>query len=215
MQEEIDLKFRAAWDVFSMTCSRFLATEATYQAWFAHYLISQFGIDRVAREPIIKSSHFDETEWTAKVGRGELKLDIVVTREPGIHLPHYANERDRSIDGSGLHRLASMAIITELKVTATQGVGGEHGEIARDAYKLSVLLRALERSGVRADQLPRAYLCVLDNHPRKGYERKYLDKRFAGLGHDPAIEILSTPHRRSTAPGSQRRHSHGGMWYED
>lgn len=49
--EDIDRKFRAAWKVFAETCVNTLVPEATYQAWFAHYLISQFGIDRVAREP--------------------------------------------------------------------------------------------------------------------------------------------------------------------
>jgi hypothetical protein len=44
--ENIDAKFRAAWEVFGRTCAGAVAPEATFQAWFAHYLISQFGIDR-------------------------------------------------------------------------------------------------------------------------------------------------------------------------
>ena len=44
--EELAAKFEAAWLVFGQTCSHFVAPEATYQVWFAHYLISQFGIDR-------------------------------------------------------------------------------------------------------------------------------------------------------------------------
>lgn len=47
--EDIAAKFTAAWEVFARTCSAAVAPEATFQAWFAHYLISQFGIDRVAR----------------------------------------------------------------------------------------------------------------------------------------------------------------------
>lgn len=50
--KKIGAKFRAAGEVFARTCAAAVAPEATFQAWFAHYLISQFGIDRVAREPI-------------------------------------------------------------------------------------------------------------------------------------------------------------------
>lgn len=190
MREEVDLKFRAAWDVFSATCSRFLAPEPTYQAWFAHYLISQFGIDRVAREPMVKKQHFVESAWKAKVAGDHVRLDVVVTREPGVHLPHYANRWDRSGDGSGLERLRGMAAISELKVTATQGEGQDHGEVARDAYKLSMLLDELRSSGVPEDQLPLAYLCVLDNHPRKTYAEHTLQRRFEALDHDPKVTLL-------------------------
>lgn len=190
MREEVDLKFRAAWDVFSATCSRFLALEPTYQAWFAHYLISQFGIDRVAREPMVKKQHFAESSWKAKVVGDHVRLDVVVTREPGVHLPHYANPRDRAGDGSGLERLRSMAIISELKVTATQGEGQSRREVARDAYKLSMLLDELRSSGVTEEALPSAYLCVLDNHPRKKYSEEALQRHFATLEHDPRVNLL-------------------------
>lgn len=190
MREEVDLKFRAAWDVFSATCSRFLAPEPTYQAWFAHYLISQFGIDRVAREPMVKKEHFTETPWKTKVVGNHIRLDAVVTRDPGVHLPHYANRWDRSGDGTGLERLRHMAVISELKVTATQGDGQDHGEVARDAYKLSMLLDEMRRTGVPDDELPLAYLCVLDNHPRKVYAQQHLERRFAALPHDPQVTLL-------------------------
>jgi hypothetical protein len=190
MREEVDVKFQAAWDVFSATCSRFLAPEPTYQAWFAHYLISQFGIDRVAREPMVKKQHFAESPWKAKVAGDHVRLDVVVMREPGIHLPHYANRWDRSGDGTGLARLRAMAVVSELKVTATQGEGQDHGEVARDAYKLSMLLDELRRSGVPEKELPLAYLCVLDNHPKKTYPKHTLQRRFDTLDHDPKVTLL-------------------------
>lgn len=201
MREEVDLKFRAAWDVFSATCSRFLAPEPTYQAWFAHYLISQFGIDRVAREPMVKKQHFTSTPWKDKVDGDHVRLDAVVTREPGVHLPHYANRHDRSEDGTGLQRLRDMAVISELKVTATQGNGQAHRAVARDAYKLSMLLDELRRSGVTESELPLAYLCVLDNHPTKQYSARTLQRHFDGLSHDPNVVLLlhsaPTEHRPS------------------
>lgn len=199
MQEQITQKFEAAWEVFTATCAQFIAPEPTYQAWFAHYLISQFGIDRVAREPMVKKQEFTETPWKAKVLGGHVRLDVVIMRTPGIHLPHYASRIDRSPDGSGLHRLRGMAVISELKVTATQGEGQSHTEVARDAYKLSMLLDELQRRGVGEHELPEAYLCVLDNHPTKRYNGQALEAHFTALRPHPRVRLLSaivTPERR-------------------
>ncbi len=62
MGENVAEKFRAAWSVFAQTCDRTVMPEATYQVWFAHYLISQFGIDRVAREPNFDHNFFPESK---------------------------------------------------------------------------------------------------------------------------------------------------------
>lgn len=189
MPEDFATKFKAAWDVFESTCARFVAPEPTYQAWFSHYLITQFGIDRVAREPKVKITDFN-SHWKAKVPRSEVVLDVVVMKVPGVHLPHYANKLDRSGDGSGLHRLGRMAIISELKVTATQGEGQVHQEVAQDVYKLSMLLEELTNAGVPDDALPLAYLCILDNHPRKVYNRDLLTRRLSDLEPHPSVEII-------------------------
>lgn len=188
--ENIAAKFVAAWEVFSATCAQFLAPEPTYQAWFAHYLISQFGIDRVAREPMVKKENFSESSWKQKVLGNHIRLYVVDMKTPGVHLPHYANRVDVAPDGTGLLRLRRMAVISELKVTATQGEGQIHGEVARDAYKLSILLDELERSGVPGPDLPLAYLCVLDNHPSKPYRREALDQHLAKIPTDPKVTIL-------------------------
>ena len=126
--ENVQAKFVAAWNVFAATCAQFLAPEPTYQAWFAHYLISQFGIDRVAREPMVKKEDFADTPWKRQVEGNHIRLDVVVMRTPGVHLPHYANRLDVAPDGTGLLRLRQMAVISELKVTATQGEGQIHAE---------------------------------------------------------------------------------------
>jgi hypothetical protein len=91
--EDFDRKFRAAWDVFSQTCSLSVAPEATYQVWFAHYLITQFGIDRVAREVGFKHKYFD-SEYRHRLVGAEARLDAVVTRVPGIDFPHYILRSD-------------------------------------------------------------------------------------------------------------------------
>ena len=67
--EDVAAKFEAAWEVFARTCAHAVAPEATFQAWFAHYLISQFGSDRVAREPIFKHLHAD-WKWQALLRAG-------------------------------------------------------------------------------------------------------------------------------------------------
>lgn len=187
LAEDVEGKFLAAWQVFGQTCGHFIAPEATYQAWFAHYLISQFGIDRVAREPGVKKKHFTSTPWLEKVNGDQVRLDVVVMRTPGVHLPHIASRLDPAPDRSGLMRLRSMAAISELKVTATQGLGQTHSAVARDAYKLSMLLDELTRTG--AERLPLAYLCVLDNHPKKTYRKEALEERFSRLAVHPGVKV--------------------------
>ncbi|NMM25542.1 MAG: hypothetical protein HHJ11_19065 [Phycicoccus sp.] len=119
--EDVAAKFEAAWEVFARTCANAVAPEATFQAWFAHYLISHFGIDRVAREPIFKHLHPD-SQWQALVPGGEVKLDAGVMRKPGVNLPHYilrAPDKDGGL--TGMMSLADLAVISELKVAAIAG----------------------------------------------------------------------------------------------
>lgn len=198
--ERVQEKFVAAWEVFAATCAQFVAPEPSYQAWFAHYLISQFGIDRVAREPMVKKQHFAETDWKSKVLGDHVRLDVVVMRRPGIHLPHYASTIDRASDGTGLLRLREMSVISELKVTATQGGGQDHTEVARDAYKLSMLLHELTESGVPEEDLPLAFYCVLDNHPTKRYNRASLEAHFKRLPHHERVRLLIADQVRANVP---------------
>ena len=176
--EDIDRKFRAAWNVFAATCGSYLAQEASFQMWFGHYVISQFGIDRVAREPIVHTRPFPEGTWRTRLGVSEARLDLVVSREPGIRAIHYANRHYKSADGTGLSALTELAVISELKVAATQGGGLGHAEVVLDAVKLTVLLREYERMHPDA-RAPLAYLCVLDNHPTKSYRADVLEERLA------------------------------------
>jgi hypothetical protein len=82
--KNIDAKFRAAWEVFARTCAAAVAPEATFQAWFAHYLLSQFGIDRAAPGPIFKhallaqpggawcpAAESSGTSWSRRAGRSQ------------------------------------------------------------------------------------------------------------------------------------------------
>lgn len=186
--ENVEQKFRAAWEVFSRTCAQLWAAEASYQAWFAHYLISQFGIDRVAREPIIKFADFSDSVYKRQLRGGEVKLDAVVTRMPGIMMPHYANRLARSHDKSGLSLLNELAVISELKVASTQAGGVTYREAAKDVHKLSMLLSEMPDNAPR----PLAFACILDNHPTgKKFNRKHFqEKHLAAIPEHDGVKII-------------------------
>jgi hypothetical protein len=192
LMEDVAAKFEAAWEVFARTCANAVAPEATFQAWFAHYLISQFGIDRVAREPIFNHRHADSM-WQALVPGGEVKLDAVVLRQPGVNLPHYVHrpaDADGDRDRTGMATLADLAVISELKVAATAGKGLHHRQVAQDVYKLSMLLEQAERRNI---QPPLAYLGILNNNVGHSYDRAGLDNRLAAIPHHPDVRILISP----------------------
>lgn len=184
--ESFETKFEAAWQVFSRTCAPSLAPEATYQAWFAHCLISQFGIDRVAREPNFKHKGFASAYGRHLTG-AEVKIDAVVTRSPGVDLPHYAH---RNSSMGGLEALSQLAVISELKVSATQGEGLDHTEVCKDFWKLSMLLDEADRNDIEA---PLAFVCILDNHPKKRYRFSHLDFRLTEEPADPRVRLLRYP----------------------
>lgn len=184
--EDFDGKFRAAWNVFAETCSNAVAPEATFQVWFAHYLISQFGIDRVAREPnfnfhTFTSTYRDRFQRPNRSG-GEVRLDAVVTYSPGIDLPHYASRIDP--ESGGIMALQGLAVIAELKVASTAAGRLNHTEECQDFWKLSMLLEKADSRGIRT---PPAYVGVLDNDPTKRYRYDYLLERLAGEGSDPRV----------------------------
>lgn len=186
--EPVKVKFEAAWTVFAQTCGHFWAPEASFQAWFAHYLISQFGIDQVAREPIINITGFGaNADLRARVGGGEVRLDAVVTKSPGIVMPHYANRIGKASDESGLGLLKELAVISELKVGATVQGGLKNVSLRRDVDKLLLLLD--EYKAAHASEPPLAYLCVLDNHPRKEHSEDQI-KAYCETISGGRIEVL-------------------------
>lgn len=168
--EDVGAKFEAGWQVFSRTCSGSVAPEATYQAWFAHYLISQFGIDRVAREPDF-GHHTFRSDLRSHFGGHSVMVDLVITREPGIWMPRRSHRPDP--DNSGASLLDDLAVISELKVASTQGLGLDHTSVAKDVWKLSMLL---EEAGHREMHVPLAFACILDNNIEHPYNRSHLDK---------------------------------------
>ena len=163
--------------------------EATYQAWFAHYLISQFGIDRVAREPDFGHHSFTSPLIGRFTGH-QIKLDAVVTRTPGIAMPHRAHRDGKDI--GGLPLLADLAVIAELKVASTQGEGLSHTEVARDVWKLSMLVTEADRHGLPP---PLAYVCILDNHPKRVYNLAWLQQRLTNDPVDERVQVLFASHR--------------------
>lgn len=184
-EEDIAAKFTAAWEVFSRTCRSARAPEATFQAWFAHYLISQFGIDRVAREPNFRHwKKFAQSPFLARFKGQEIKLDAVVTRRPGIDMPHWVHRPDSKHGGAAL--LGDLAVVSELKVASTQGEGLDCTEVCKDVWKLSMLLGEADRHGVDA---PLAYVCILDNAKRR-FRMAHLHRRLCEVPFDARVQIL-------------------------
>jgi hypothetical protein len=186
--ENVDRKFRAAWQVFAITCCEAVAPEATFQAWFAHYLISQFGIDRVAREPDFGNRRIVSDYGAHFANSNSVMVDVVVTRTAGIHLPRRSSLTDRS----GAERLPDLAVISELKVASTQGEGLDNSEVCRDFWKLSMLLDAADSRANNdpAVRVPLAYVCVLDNHGKRRFGFDWLETRLAKERFDPRVTLL-------------------------
>ena len=183
--EPVAQKFEAAWKVFASSCGHLWANEASYQAWFAHYLIGQFGIDRVGREVIINEKYFEHSP-----GLGEARPDAVVARKPGIMIPHYANGEARSSDKSGIGILKHLSVISELKVGASTASGLQRRSILADVRKLGRLLEE-HKLASRDSDMPLAFVCVLDNHHRQAFDMDALKAEVDEGGYHPGVRLLT------------------------
>jgi hypothetical protein len=165
-----DELFRNAWRSFCALAGTTRAPEATYQVWLAQALIDQFGRNRVAREPNFRHKRFTSPLKEGVPG-STVFLDVVVTTDDGIDMPHWVRREDPERGGVGL--LGRLAVVSELKVAASATDGLKHGPIRQDFAKLSMLLDEASRHGVAA---PLAYVCVLDNHASKRYRFTTLER---------------------------------------
>ncbi|TDE89584.1 hypothetical protein EXU48_20720 [Occultella glacieicola] len=118
-----------------------------------------------------------------------MRLDAVVQREPGVYMPHYGSPLVRSPDATGLSLLRDLEVICELKVSATQGEGLDHREVAQDVWKLAMLLDEYEAAFPGAPS-PLAYALVLDNHPRKSYDQAALNRHLDSIRPRPEVQVL-------------------------
>ena len=169
MQEQIVNNFEAAWHVLAQTCGHSWAPGPSYQAWFAHDLITQFGIDRVASEPIIQIIDLSDSALKSKGGGGEVRPDIVATRAPGITTPPYANRLGNASDLSELGPLKSLAVVSEFKTGASAQRRLQMKSLVRDVDKLQLLLDEFQLNYPKAKP-PLAYSCVLDNHGQQEFD---------------------------------------------
>ena len=53
-------RFERAWAKFGETCFQTVAPEATYQAWFAHFLMEEFDVLQVVREVDFGARYLDQ-----------------------------------------------------------------------------------------------------------------------------------------------------------
>jgi hypothetical protein len=198
-------RFLAAWYGFAAQCSNTVAPEATYQAWFAHFLIEQFALLSVVREVDFGARHLIVGDQALFDGQN-LRLDVCVLRRPIVYLPHRSALGPRSTpEGnsarSGLGRLPDLAVISELKVASTVTHRLPYSAIVRDAKKLQAILNAgRQLEANRNKPMPEAYLCVLDNHPTWRLNHSLLDRRLAQAGPLDDVHVLVHSWRALAAP---------------
>ncbi len=165
-------QFESAWTDFAELTAQTVAPEATYQAWLAHHVIRRFEMLRVVREVDFGTRYFGDHR--INFSGPNVFIDIAVLREPKVNLPRRSwlaarnDEFDELSPRSGLARLSSFSVISELKVSSSQGEGMDYGEVVKDFQKLSAILDRAETL-YPENALPAAFVGVLDNHPRKRF----------------------------------------------
>lgn len=191
--------FRQAWADFTAATAATVAPEATYQAWLAHFAIQHFGLLRVVREIDFGTRYFGDHR--PRFRGPNVMVDLAVLRNtmsvpPLVYLPRRAwlaarsAEFDERSPRSGLARLSQISVITELKVSSTQGEGLDYAEVAQDFIKLSAILDRAEflfPNEVR----PAACVCVFDNHPTRRFNFDLLQIKLAAAGVRPDVELLA------------------------
>ncbi|MDR7086825.1 hypothetical protein J2X11_001664 [Aeromicrobium panaciterrae] len=195
--------FEDAWAQFAAECEATVAPEATYQAWLAHFAIQKLGLLRVVREVDFGARYLGAEAATHFPGNN-LMVDLLILREPAfprdlvVDLPRRSWLGPRKpIDElpnprSGLERLRDFSVITELKVSATQGGGLDQGEVLRDFRKLSAILSTASRHYQDAP-LPDAFVGVFDNHPTRRFDFELLKHRIAEADIRPDVHLLAFP----------------------
>ncbi|WP_076259266.1 hypothetical protein [Intrasporangium flavum] len=177
--------FEAAWREMAEQCHDTVAPEATYQAWLAHFTINRLGPLHVVREVDFGARYLGPAAAAHFRPVGNLMVDMLVLRQPIVHLPRRAALGARDLpDGapnprSGLSRLADFSVITELKVSATQRDGLDYGEVVRDFRKLSVILDAAEKAHP-GSPLPAAYVGVFANADKPRLNFGLLQRKLRG-----------------------------------
>lgn len=194
--------FEAGWERFCALCFDTVAPEATYQAWFAHFLMEQFDVLQVVREVDFGSKHLHASDQSRFTG-SNLLLDIMILREPHVSLPRRAllGPRDPTRlpnERSGIGRLGEFLIISELKVGSTQDRGLEYSLVLRDIHKLDALIRAAQHD-YPSNPVPTAVMCILDNNSRHRMSREHLATRLQEHPPQTAIQTLIYPPDRSVS----------------
>lgn len=182
-----------AWARFAVDCARTAAPEATYQAWFAHYLMNEFGVLRVVREVDFGAKYLLEDSDRDRFRGHNLMTDVMVLREPAVDLPRRAWLAKKDAPDahlrSGLGRLGLFEVVCEMKVGSSQGEGLDPSAIVLDGHKLDALARAA-RETYEDHRVPRLVVCVLDNHPTRRLGVASLRERWAAEFPDGRVELL-------------------------
>lgn len=89
LSDDASVRFERAWARFCEMCFDTVAPEATYQAWFAHFLMEEFDVLQVVREVSFGARYLDEAARQEFPG-SNLMVDVMVLRQPKVDLPHRA-----------------------------------------------------------------------------------------------------------------------------
>lgn len=155
-------RYEAALENFGRSCFDLLANEAAFQAWYAASVMQEFGLTRVYREIIFDREHLLAAPGTGEVAafvtsKSELRPDLCVSWYPGVDARHHSTRNG----GTAAELLARMAVVTELKVTASTKDDIGWAPLRKDLAKLGIFAAAAASSPTGAELA--TYLVVLDN----------------------------------------------------
>ena len=186
-------RFVTAWANFCRSVSGLQSNEKSFQAWFASSLIQEFGLAKVYREVHFDKGHIRECfsfklksifpELYTKLGmnKHELFPDVCITKTAGVDTRHTVARSDSMRHASTI--LNEMDVVTELKVACSSkgAIATQYSKVYPDILKLGLFMNAALAS---KQDVPLAFMCVLDNRPDRQKKRYVYDRYIHRLRED-------------------------------
>ena len=192
--ENFARRFEIATENFCRSCFDMRANEKAFQAWFASYVIQEFGLSRVYREIHLEKNQLFQACGEKKDGRfnsfngNELFPDISISWRTNIDARHTVPREKSNLNQKVEDFLSEFAIVSEFKITSSTQDPTPRADIIKDIKKLMFI------SSVKKENEPirmKTYLILLDNHETKRYKPKYMSEIFSLLSKD--YEDLKRP----------------------
>jgi len=178
-------RFEIAVSNFGQSCFDLQANEKAFQAWYASYVIQEFGISHVYREIHLWKSHLRELIPNSDVlgkylSGNELFPDVSVSWYPNIDARH-SNTRNDSFQNAGAF-LNQFSIVSELKVTGSTLRSTPISSIINDIIKLYIFSAAHKEFNNENDKIfmLKCYMVILDNAKNNdGFKNSYTRDRIS------------------------------------